>query len=136
MRQNTDIRSKYPDYPESFAGYLEVNGYTKHTSNDLLTVSFTNWPKVVMFQRDAAYFFEIHDGDDDRATEKSQYGMVDGLCQMDDFKFMLQMHIFDIVPMKDFVRRVKKESDVHPIFQPMLETFFNHHTPAEHPVNY
>jgi len=103
MKQNIPI-------PEEFFDYLEANGYRRYDSEDGLRPGFVNDErKYISFKYDKATIGMYYDGSDDEAPNWSDYAVVDGISQLDLFKFMLVMHAFDIVPLKDFIRQAKKE---------------------------
>lgn len=119
-----------PDYRFEFGDYLTCNDFRSYVSDNGRFITFFNGDKAARFENDSLLVMEKVVGDDDRGDHITVLAKFDGLSQMDDFKFMLQMHIFDIVTLKDFVQRVKRKEPV------LFSGLFDHFTPEDLPINY
>jgi hypothetical protein len=117
-----------PDLPCDFADYLVACGFKQYLSDNKRTYTFINDTKAVAITGNKISFMDWYCCDDDRSTDFSEYASVTGLDQLDLFKFQLLCHSFDLVPLKQFIQKVREHTDE-------LDRFLNKISNPEH-VNY
>lgn len=96
--------------PAEFLDYLEANGFVLYPSSDGHSITYGTREKSVYLKYDKATFYQYYEGSDDEAPDFSEYGSVSGLDQLDMFKWQLILHAFDVVPLRSFIQRARKES--------------------------
>lgn len=100
---------------QDFIDYLEANGFAGSWSEDGRSWSSLANDKRVGIKYDKITFATFHEGDEQTYPDFSEYGSVDGVSQLDFFKFQLVLHAFDIVKLNDFIKRARRElSDLFP----------------------
>lgn len=109
---------------QEFLDYLYVNGYDGSWSKDGLTWTAIRNDKCVQIKYDKITFFTYCDGDEETYPDFSQYASVDGVSQLDIFKFQLILHAFHIVPLQQFIKMARSAepdlfNDIANIIRPL-----------------
>jgi len=97
-----------PLIPEDFIRYLELNGFRQVQILDNC-IALNDSRHTVEFKGDKATFYTYYDGSMDEAAEFTEYASVEGISQLDDIKFMMLCHCFDLVPLRECKRRAWAE---------------------------
>lgn len=92
---------------QEFFDYLFVNGFDGSWSKDGHTWTAIHNDKLIHIKFDRISFSTFCEGDEQTYPDFSEYGSVDGVSQLDLFKFQLILHAFDIVPLQQFIKRVR-----------------------------
>jgi hypothetical protein len=110
----TSTTTTNPFFLEEAGEYLEENGYTRgHGKIVSDTIYFFNGKHAVVIYDDRVEFQIYDDGEtEQRRAGYSKYMSFAGIGDLDLSKWMLLLHIADIVPMKDFISTEKKEAAV------------------------
>lgn len=109
---------------QDFIDYLEGNGFVGSWSEDGLSWSSLANYKRVAIKYDKITFSTFHEGDEQTYPDFSEYGSVDGVSQLDIFKFQMILHAFDVVPISQFIKRLVRQepslfNDISNLIKPM-----------------
>lgn len=133
-------KSINPFFLEAAGEYLEANGY-KRSDGELVNnaIYFFDGKQAVVVYNDHVDFMTYDNGEPGQRREGySKYMSFAGIADLDIFKWMLLLHVADIVPLKQFVKEVRKESptDVVGFVNQMLGHFRVAEDRNAVPINY
>jgi len=107
--------------PDEFLDYLVASGYRVQIRGKN-AVDLYAGDHCVAIKNHTVTFWQYIDGDDDTAPDIHSFGGVQGIDQLDFFGWQLLLHAFGLVPLQEFVKRVRKEE---PGLFEQLTSYFN-----------
>lgn len=129
-----------PHFLEEAGDYLVAAGYKPSDGQQLNNaLYFFNGSKAVVVYHDHVDFM-IYDegGEGQRRAGYHPYMQFTGIDALDMFRWMLLFHIADVVPLRQFIKDVKKEEPAD-ITGFMVQIFDHFRATEDHnavPVNY
>lgn len=129
-----------PHFLQDAADYLVANGYTMEEGRIATdAVMFLKGDLAVAVYGDNADFLRINPKEERSRGQFTRVHAFTGIDGLEIFEWMLLFHVTSTVPLKQFIRQVKKESSgqIHPLFQEIFERHFRIGTNHDAvPLNY
>ena len=96
-------------FEHSFIDYLTVNGFKMNPNDGPDCYFFSNGKNSVFIRRDKVSFWQDVSNPSDTIPDMKRIGEVTGLSNIDIFGWQLILHAYSIVPLRDYVNRVRRE---------------------------
>lgn len=117
-----------PYFKAEFSEYLEAAGYQRSEFTTRSRIQFQKDDRVVVIFNDHVDIMILTEEEPhERHACLSKYMSFSGLSQLDMFKWILLMHVTNVVPLKHLLAAAKKDSGRLPdILEEIIERHFGH----------
>lgn len=113
-----------PFFPESAGEYLELNGWEPGAGSEFVGQYYIKGDEMITLQ---VNFIQFLTHQDEANGQKAGYSIrhsFSGIGDLSEFNWMLLFHITGAVPLRQFVKVARKESQIHPLFEEILHRHF------------
>lgn len=124
-----------PGFNSEAAEYIMANGFIDATEAGDGRITFLSNDLSIIIKNDRVDFVQYFDGDDDRLPDMKKFATYQGISSLGLFEWMLLLHISKVIPIKNFVKALKKEQPELTGAQ-MINDIFKHFQVSALPTSY